>query len=148
MRSTYVANSPPSECPKKAESTASMRYRARPRLRREDFGVARVGCGSEVAGTHLNRLADGAHAIADPDDEYRWELRGELHETDDVDRAREHPVRVADVQHCRRCRIRRAAVPDEDLEFVTDVLRAQEMHLGVGERRSIVRGHGGAFSRP
>ena len=41
-----------------------------------------------------------------------------------------------------------AAVTDEDLELVADVLRAQVVHLGAGERRLrrlvIVRGHGGS----
>ena len=125
-----------------ADERQELRGTTHHRVGREDASEAGVVRGCEVAGANHDCLVDGAHAIADPDDEHGRELRRELHEANDVDRAREHPVRVTDVEHRRRGRVVRAAMSDEDLELVTDVLGPEVMHLGVGERRVIVRRHG------
>ena len=83
-----------------------------------------------------DRLVDAAQAVADADDEQRRQVRGELHEPHHLDRAREQPVGVGDVQHAGgRGRVGTvvAAVPDEDLELVADRVRVEVVDFRVGQ---------------
>ena len=109
-----MPNKPPSEWPKYA---ASSRVDAvagpHPRLelvaeeREEAIGAAhqrvlgepaleaRIERRGEVARAEDDGLVDAAGAVADADDEERRQVGRQLHESDDLDRAREQAVGVA-----------------------------------------------------
>ena len=64
----------------------------------------------------------------------------ELHETNDVHRAREHAVAVSHVERHGGHVIGPSAVTDEDLELVAHVLGTQIVHLAAREWRPIIGG--------